>query len=198
VDPAYVHRILSGDVGASLETYARLAIALGADLSGKVFPNTGPTVRDHLQAPILELALHDRHPRWQPFLEVVVRRPHRGSIDVVLHEPREAIAIASEIQSELRRLEQLIRWQAMKADALPSWEGWDRLGEAPAISRLLIIRRTRATRQVAAEYGSQLRAAYPAHPDDALEALTGTAPWPGPALLWVSLDARGARWTPGR
>jgi len=198
VDPAYVHRILRGDVGASFETYARLAVALGADLSGRVYPNTGPALRDRAQAPMLELALHDRHPRWQPFLEVAVRRPSRGWIDAVLHEPREAVAVASEIQSELRRLEHLIRWQAMKADALPSWEGWDRLGEAPAISRLLIVRRTRATRQVASEYARQLRVAYPAHPDDALEALVGTAAWPGPALVWVTLDARGARWATGR
>jgi transcriptional regulator with XRE-family HTH domain len=198
VDPAYLHRILVDHSGASIDTYARLAVALGADLSTKVFPNTGPAVRDHLQAAMLELALRDRHPRWQPYLEVAVRRPSRGWIDAVLHDPRESMAVASELQSELRRLEQLIRWQAQKADALPSWEGWDRLEGGPTVSRLLVVRRTRATRQAAAEYARQLRIAYPAHPDDALEALTGTAAWPGPALVWVTIDARGARWAFGR
>lgn len=198
VDPAYLHRILTDDVVASIETYARLAVALGADLSAKVFPNTGPAIRDRHQASMLELLLRDRHPRWQPYLEVGVRRPSRGWIDAVLHEPRERVAVASELQSDLRRLEQLIRWQAMKSEALPSWERWDQLGDAPEISRLLVVRRTRATRQAAAEFGRQLRVAYPAHPDDALEALTGTVAWPGPALVWVALDARGARWAIGR
>jgi transcriptional regulator with XRE-family HTH domain len=198
VVPAHLHRILRDGERPSVETYARLAAALGADLSAKVYLNTGPAIGDPHQAPMLELLLRDRHPRWVPFTEVAVRRPSRGWIDAVLHEPRERMAVASEIQSELRRLEQLIRWQAMKTEALPSWEGWDHLGEEPRVSRLLVVRRTRATRQTASEFGRQLRVAYPAHPDDALAALTGTAPWPVPALVWVALDGRGARWASGR
>ncbi len=198
VDPGYLHRILNDDERPSVETCAGLAVALGADLAMRAYPNTGPAIRDRHQAPTLELLLRERHPRWRPYTEVAVRRPSRGWIDVVLHEPRERLAVASELQSELRRLEQLIRWQGAKADALPSWQGWDRLGEAPTVSRLLLVRRTRATRAVAAEYAAQLRVAYPAHPDDALASLKGTSPWPGAALVWVALDARGARFVPGR
>jgi hypothetical protein len=108
------------------------------------------------------------------------------------------LALAAELQSELRRLEQLIRWSAAKADALPSWEGWARLGPEAAVSRLLLVRRTRTTRAVAAEFARQLRIAYPAHPDDALSALTGTAPWPGPALVWVVIDGSRSRLASGR
>ena len=75
---------------------------------------------------MLELLLRERHPRWQPYTEVAVRHPSPGRIDVVLHEPHERLAVASELQAELRRLEQLIRWQGAKADALPSWDGWPR------------------------------------------------------------------------
>ena len=199
VDTAYVHRLFAATANPSLETYARLATALGADLSTRVYANTGPRIRDHTQAPMLELLVRTHHPRWDPFTEVGVTRPSRGSIDAVLHEPRERVALATELQGQLRRLEQLVRWQTMKAESLPSWEGWPHLGDPePRISRLLIVRRTKATRAVAAEFAAQLRVAYPAHPDDALEALTGTGPWPGPALIWVTLDARGARWAPGR
>ena len=53
-----------------------------------------------------------------------------------------------------------------------------RLPDAPAVSRLLIVRRTRTSRRIAAEFAQQLRAAYPAHPDDALEALTASARGP--------------------
>jgi transcriptional regulator with XRE-family HTH domain len=194
---SYVGRILDGEADPSLETYQRLASALGADLSTRIYANTGPQVRDRWAAPMLEHLLACRHPRWQPFPEVSVRRPVRGWIDLVLHDPRERSLIASELQSELRRLEQLVRWHAAKADALPSWDGFTHLG-APVISQLLVVRRTRATRAVAAEFQRQLRAAYPAHPDDAIAALTGTAPWPGKALVWMVVESRGARFAGGR
>ena len=101
--------------------------------------------------------------------------------------------LATELQSELRRLEQLVRWSAEKAASLASWDGWPHLDPEPAISRLLVVRRTRATREIASAFERQLRVAYPAHPDDALAALTGTAPWPGPSLLWVVLDGKRSR-----
>ncbi len=164
----------------------------------RVYPNTGPAIRDRHQARLLELLLGAVHPRWQVFTEVAVRRPGRGWIDAALHDPGARLIVASELQSELRRLEQLIRWQAMKAESLPSWEGWAHIGDEPAISRLLVVRRTRATRAIAQEFGRQLRVAYPAHPDDALAALAGTAPWPGPAMVWAVLDGPRSRLADGR
>ena len=188
VDVAFLHRILRGTEHPSLETYARLAVPLGADLTARYYPNTGPTIRDRHQARMLESLLGQLHPRWRPFTEVAVRRPSRGWIDAALHDPRESLLVATELQSELRRLEQIIRWSAEKAASLPSWDGWTHLGEEPQVSRLLIVRRTRATRATAAAFERQLRVAYPAHPDDALAALTGTAPWPGPALVWAMIE----------
>lgn len=196
--PAYVGRILAGTERPSLEAYGRLAAVLGADLSVRLYPNTGPAFRDRLQAPILERLLEVRHPRWRPFTEVAVHKPSRGWIDAALHEPRERVIVATEIQRALHRLEQLVRWSAAKADALPSWAGWAQLDEPPAISRLLVVRRTRATRRLAAEFAAQLRVAYPAHPDDALAALTGTVPWPGSALVWAVIENGGARLVGGR
>lgn len=200
LDHGYLAEILRGEARPSLETYVRLAAALGADLSMRLYPNTGPTIRDRHQARILEWLLGALHPRWRPSTEVGVRSPVRGSIDAVLLEARERLIVATEIESELRRLEQQIRWAQEKAAAMPSWVGWDRLAvdTEPSISRLLLVRRTRATRRVAAEFSRQLAVAYPAHPDDAAAALTGTATWPGPALVWITLDAKGPRVTPGR
>ncbi len=200
VDPGYLYRILAGTERPSQETYARLAVALGADLSCRLYPDTGPLVRDRHQARMLEALLGVLHPRWRTHTEVAVRRPSRGWIDAVLHDPHEAVVVAVEIQSELRRLEQLVRWSAEKAASLPSWVGWASLGDEPRRSSLLIVRRTRTTRAVASSFAGQLRAAYPAHPDDALAALTAPAPWPGAALMWSIVDgpnvrfAAGSRW----
>ena len=136
----------------------------------------------------MDALLADLHPRWHAYPEVGVRHPSRGWIDVVLHAPRERWVVAAEIQSELPRLEQHLRWFSEKVTALPSWEGWPHLGEVTAPSRLLIVRSTRATRGVGREFERLLAAAYPAHPADAIAALTGTAPWPGAALVWAELE----------
>lgn len=193
VPQSYVSEVLTGKAHPTLETYARLAAALGADLSTRIYPNTGPAIRDRLSVPILEALLRDLHPRWHALPEVRVTRPGRGWIDVLLHEEREAVAVASEIESTLRRIEQTVRWAGEKADSLPSWEGWARLPAAPRVSRLLLVRWTRATREIAANAEQQLRLAYPAHPDDALASLVGSAPWPGAAMLWARVDGSNVR-----
>ena len=198
VPRSFLARILAGTAAPSPRTYARLAAVLGADFSMRLYPNTGATIHDRHQAPMLEHLLAARHPRWDPFTEVAVRRPSRGWIDLVLHELRERVLLASELQSELRRLEQLVRWHAAKASSLPSWEGFVHLGDEPRIGRLLIVRRTRATRSIATEYARQIRTAYPAHPDDAISALTGTSKWPGDALVWMALERGAARLVGGR
>ncbi len=198
VPASYLSRIVSGKANPTLDTYARLGMALGADLSTRYYPNTGPAIRDRHQARISEALLAIVAPRWRPYLEVVVRRPSRGFIDIALHEPHERVIVAIEIESELRRLEQQIRWSRDKAEALSSWAGWPDLGEAPEVSHLLIVRSTRATREIGREFEHVLRIAYPAHPDDALAALTGTARWPGGALIWARFDGRETRFMGGR
>lgn len=199
IDRAYLYRILAGRAEPTAPVRARLAVALGADLSVRLYPNTGPRIRDRHQAVIMEGLLQVRHPRWHAFSEVRVLRPSRGWIDLALHEPRERVIVATEIQSELNRLEQLLRWAEEKARSLPSWDGWDRLGEPPVVSRLLVVRRTRTTRAVAADFAQQLRLAFPAHPDDAIAALTTpTVRWPGAAMVWAEVAGGRARLLPGR
>ena len=162
---------------------------MGADLATRAYPNTGPAIRDRHSVPILEALLANLHGRWTPFTEVAVRRPSRGWIDAALHDGA-SLLLATEIQSTLHRIEQLVRWSGEKAASLPSWDGWLHLGE-PAVSQLLVVRWTRATRDAAAAAANQLRVAYPGHPDDALEALTGTASWPGPSIVWAR-EERGS------
>lgn len=193
VDAGFLSRIRAGTARPRLETYASLAAALGADLSTRLYPNTGPGIRDRHQALMLEVLLEILHPRWHPYTELAVRRPSRGWIDAALHDPRARLLVASELQSELRRIEQLVRWSGEKASSLPSWDGWVGLGEPPTVSQLLVVRRTRATRAVAESFERQLRVAYPAHPDDALASLAGTSPWPGASMIWVTIDGGRAR-----
>ena len=187
VDATYVARIEEGLANPTVETYARLSIALGADLAAHLYPNTGPTIRDRHQARILEWLVAQGHPRWSPYTEVAVRRPARGWIDLVLHDQTAACVLTTEIQSTLARVEQIVRWSGEKSASLPSWDGYTHLGPVSTTSNLLVVRATRATRTIGKEFARQLEVAYPAHPEDAIAALTGTRPWPGPTLIWVDL-----------
>jgi transcriptional regulator with XRE-family HTH domain len=95
----------------STEVLARVAAALGMDLAVRLYPGTGPLVRDHLQAAMIEALLGILHPRWRPTPEVWVTRPMKGVIDLVLEatDASDAPRIAVEAQSELRRMEQQVR-----------------------------------------------------------------------------------------
>ena len=120
VDPRYLARIERGTQAPSMETYQRLASALGADLHARIYPNTGPAIRDRHQAPMLEVLLAPLHPRWTPFTELAVRRPSRGWIDLGLHDAAARVFLATELQSELRRIEQLVRWSAERPPRCPA------------------------------------------------------------------------------
>lgn len=190
LDASYLAEIETGKANPSIGTCSRLALGLGADLPLRLYPSTGATIRDRHQAPIAEASIRTAHRRWVRFAEIAVRRPARGWIDLGFHDIGSALFVATEIQSDLRRLEQLVRWSEEKANSLPSWDGWAALGN-PAISRLLIVRETRSNRTVAAQFRRLMRTTYPADPADALDSLVGTGAWPGSAILWAVSDGRG-------
>jgi len=187
IDRGHLSRIEAGLVEATLGSLARVAAALGGELSLRFYPGTGSRIRDHIQAGILEALLGDLHPRWKRFVEVPVYRPVRGVIDLVLHDATAAVVVAVEIQSELRRLEQLLRWSNQKRDALPSAQIWPTMAAEndPRISALLVVRTTRSTRAVVNDHAAVVSAQYPAHAADVHAALTTDAPWLGAGLLWA-------------
>jgi hypothetical protein len=116
-------------------------------------------------------------------------------VDLAVHDPRDAVLVATEIESLIRRVEQLLRWHEAKAAALPSSRIWPFVAAdgAPTISRLLIIRSTRATRELARDHARLLATAYPAPAAEAHAALTGTGVWPGSSILWADIRTGGVR-----
>ena len=192
VDHAHIGLVEQGRREPSISALAAIADALGADLSVRLYPNTGPRVRDHIQAAIVEELLKVAHPRWKQFTEVPVYRPARGRVDVALHDPAAAVVIATEVHSQVRRLEQQLGWARMKAESLPSADLW-RYAENPVIGQLLILRNTRATRELARNVEATLRAAYPAPARDVFAAVVGTAAWTGNGLLWADVSGEAVR-----
>ena len=123
-----------------------------------------------------------------------MRRPARGVIDLVLRDRPARLLVASEIHSQLRRLEQQIRWHREKELSLPSSYVWRSSGDLdePATSRLLVLRSTRDLHDLARSFEATLRAAYPARTRDVLDSLTQSGPsWPGAGIVWVRVE--GAR-----
>jgi len=192
VDAGYLQQVEAGLREPSISVLAAIAEVLGADLSVRLYPNTGPIVRDHIQARMVEELLRIAHPRWRRMTEVAVYKPARGRIDVVLHDPQPAEVVATEVHSQVRRLEQQLGWAQMKAESLPSADFW-RFADNPTVGRLLVIRSTRATRELARRFEATLRAAYPASVAEAYAALAGTGRWPGDALLWANVVGDAVR-----
>jgi transcriptional regulator with XRE-family HTH domain len=197
IDRAHLHRIELGLARASIEVLVAIASALGGELQVRFLPGTGPAIRDRLQAMMIEELLRRLHPRWKRTLEVAVQRPVRGIIDLVLHDEAAAIMVATEAQSEVRRLEQHLRWSREKAEALPSSDLYRIIGPgltaSPAISRLLLLRSTPATRALARRFPETLAAAYPARSSAVHAALTtAEAPWPGDGILWARVTREAA------
>ncbi|MEX1346025.1 MAG: helix-turn-helix transcriptional regulator [Candidatus Limnocylindrales bacterium] len=179
-----------GRYDPTTEVLARVGLTLGMDLSVRLYPGTGPLIRDRHQAAMGEALLGILEPRWHPSPEVWVRRPVSGVIDLLLEpsDPSEPL-VATEVQSELRRLEQQIRWAHAKSDALAE-------ARHRAVSSLLLLRNTRRTRAIVAEHGQLMGAAYPAPAAAAHAALTTASSWPGNAILWADIDRGRTRIRP--
>ena len=187
IDRSHYSRIEAGTANASQESMVAISTALGADISIRLYPGAGPRLTDRHQARMIEVTLRSLSAVWRPHVEVPVSRPARGVIDVV-HERRDAgLLIATEAYSELRRLEQQIRWTAEKAASLASSDLVG-AGPEPATSRLLILRSTATTRQLARDFEATLRAAYPESTADVLASLRRGTAWPGPGIVWVRIE----------
>ena len=194
VSQSIVSMLEAGQIDPGIEVLARLSAALGGRLALRIDPGIGTPIRDHIQAAMIDGLLRVLSRSWRPALEVTVYHPVRGVIDLVLNHGIGSLAIAAEAHSELRRVEQQLRWATAKTDALAALE------PARWVSRLLLLRVTHRNRETVAAFSELFAAAYPANYREAVAALTGSEPWPGAALLWMDvIDGVGTlRLTPPR
>ena len=183
LDPSHIARIEKGLTHASLESLTAIGLALGADLSVRFYAGSGPRLHDRFQAPMVEALLRSLAPSWSARVEVPVPGARRGVADVVLDARAARLLVVGEAQSEFRRLEQQLRWIAEKATAFAE-AGDDRLH----VGRLLILRSTTATREIARRFDQTLTTAYPARTRDVIDALMRDATWPGNGIIWMRLE----------
>ncbi len=179
----------------AVEVLTAIGVALGAELSLRYYPGSGPRLHDRFQAPMVETLLRELDARWTARLEVpitaAVARRHRPRSH---RSPKLRSTVACEVQSELRRLEQQIRWSTEKADGL-RWPSRRDRPECAAFC-LTLTRpsfdrsdpRDRPTVRDDPRYGLSGASA-----DDVVRALTtSSAPWPGAGIVWMNLHGRSA------
>lgn len=193
IDASYLTLIEQGRREPTGSVLGRVAAALGADVSVRLFPSTGPRIRDRFQARMIEALLREASPAWQRFVEVPVQKPVRGFIDLVLFHAPAGRIVTIEAHSDLRRLEQQLRWAVEKSEALPSSSVWPILqrqsSSVLAVSRVMLLRSTARTRDLARTFAATMRAAYPADAIDIRRALTDPAArWPGDGILWARVE----------
>lgn len=194
IDHGFLSLIERGLREPSLSVLVAIATALGGTVGVRIHPGTGPRISDRIQARMVEELVRIMDPRWVPMLEVPVYRPSRGVIDLVAHDQEAGVVVAIEVQSQVRRLEQQLRWLNEKADALPSAEFWRFVDPAPRVERVLVLRSTQANREVALRFATTLATAYPARSADARAAFTTAhIPWPGSAMLWATVELDAAK-----
>ena len=193
VHRSHIARIEAGRAHASLDVLTAIGVALGAEFSVRLFAVSGPRLRDRFQAAMVEALLREIDPRWTRELEVPISHPARGVIDLVLSDPR-PVFVAMEFQSEIRRLEEQLRWAAEKADGLAARIGREgRIPIGARIHRVLVLRSTTATRDLGRRYEATLASAYPARTAEVTRALLSCdAVWPGSGLAWMDVDGGGA------
>ena len=201
ISATHLQYIELGIRDASAQVLARIAAALGAEANTRLFPSTGPPIRDRFQARMVEAFLGMLPPRWSRSVEVAVHRPVRGIIDAVIGDAGRVVTL--EAQSELRRLEQQVGWAKAKSDALPSSALWPFLApdptDLPMVSQILLLRSTTSTRELARTFAATLATAYPATPADLQQALRDpSATWPGSGIIWVRVEGARATILPGR
>ncbi len=182
IDQGHLSRLERGQATPSIETLIQLSRCLGSEVGIRLYPTSGPRLHDRFQAPIVNALVEYIGDEWMPRPEVAVPAA-RGVIDLVLMRALDKLTVACECHSEIRRLEAVLRRSAEKADALRAQVGSD-----GTVSSLLLLRSTRATREVATAFEATLRAAFPARTAHALEALLGRSAWPGPAIVWARVE----------
>ena len=197
ISPAHLCGIELGRSEASNAVLVSVADVLGADLSVRFYPGTGPRIHDHIQARIVESLIAAARPRWRSFLEVPVHRPARGYIDVVLDDASARQVVATEVHSDLRRLEQQLRWAHDKAGSLPSSDLWRRFPIPPQVASLLVLRSTTRTRTLVDQFAETFGATYPARAREVYDAITSDGPWPGDGLIWARVEGKPANFSIG-
>jgi transcriptional regulator with XRE-family HTH domain len=116
VSQAFVSAVELGARTATLDIACRLAAGAGCELSLRLFPGRGVSLRDSGQLAMAEALVAVADPSWHAQLEVPVSSTDRRAADLVLEGPLEVLHI--EIERRLVDFQAQLRSATLKRDAL--------------------------------------------------------------------------------
>lgn len=175
-----ISRIELGDTGVGPAIRSRACACLGADFRIQLYRERTPLIFDAAHARIVERVLAARHRTWRATTEAVVPGPGRRSVDIRLERGHDVVLV--EVETRLRRLEEIIRELHAKRDAA--------IAGGPAQRRVhvvLVLPPTRHHRAIARSHPASMKAAFPIASPALLESLRSPSEtWPGDGILWVA------------
>jgi transcriptional regulator with XRE-family HTH domain len=189
VDPSVITRIERADPTVGPAIRARACAVLGADFRMQLYRERAALIYDAAHARLVERLLGLIGPGWRVNLEAPL--PGRRSIDAQLESRRSVVL--GEVESRVRRLEEIQRELHSKRDAAIERYGADR-----RVHVLLVLPPTHRHRALVREHGTQVAASFPARSSAIKAALAdATLPYPGDGILWVPGSAEASSPSPG-
>jgi transcriptional regulator with XRE-family HTH domain len=184
VDRSAITRLERGDPGVSSVVRARACAALGADFRMQLYRERAALIYDAAHARLVNRLVAMMGRGWRTQLELAL--PGRRSVDAGFFS--RAAIVLTEVETRVRRLEEIQRELQSKRDAVAAQFGADR-----SIHVLLALPPTHYHRALVREHPALIRAAFPVGSAQIKAALADSAlPYPGDGILWVPGSAGSA------
>ena len=176
-----VTRVERGMRAVPLDVMSRLASAAGHQLSVRLYPADGVSLRDSGQLQLAQVIRHAAHEKWRvAFEEPIAPAPDRRAADMVLRGPAEILHV--EIERALADFQAQLRAAQLKRAELA------RHSDVP-VRLVLAVPDTRARRRALEASREGVLAALPVSSRRAWEAIRHGVELGRDALLWVSPPA---------
>jgi transcriptional regulator with XRE-family HTH domain len=177
VDRSVITRLERGDPSVSPAVRARACAALGADFRMQLYHERAALIYDAGHARLVDRLVSMVGRGWRTELELAL--PGRRSVDACHFSP--STIVVAEVETRVRRLEQIQRELKSKQDSAIAQFGLER-----PIHVVLALPPTHHHRALIREHPALIRTAFPARSAQIRAALADAAlPFPGDGILWV-------------
>jgi transcriptional regulator with XRE-family HTH domain len=177
VDRSVITRLERADPTVSPAIRARACAVLGADFRMQLYRERTPRLYDAAHARIVERLVRMVGSGWRVELEAPLPGPR--SIDACLLSARSIVL--NEVETRLRRLEEIVRELHSKREAARELFGPDR-----TVHVVLVLPPTHRHRALVRDHVGQVAASFPTAASAIRSAFgDATVPFPGDGILWV-------------
>jgi transcriptional regulator with XRE-family HTH domain len=183
VSQASVSRLESGDARLSFANVARVAAALGLELSARFYPGAGVGLRNSGQLALAEVVRARAHHSWRIGFEVPVGEQSRQAADVVLSGASGGLHL--ELETRLVDFQAQLRSGELKRNAMQQRYG-------TRLAFVLALRDSATNRAAVRAHRAVIATALPATASEVWHAIQTGEPLTADGLLWLRPPGRRA------